>query len=130
MIVAWVCRVVQTYISVRNHFFPVRGCDPQKTGVYQRTFDTIKPSVLNSQRRREAWYLACLGVDPTLQGKGLGTMLLQDFLQRSDQRGVATWLCGLKGLEYYYSRFGFVEVARANIGELKDWEGGSIMFRE
>jgi predicted N-acetyltransferase YhbS len=56
-------------------------------------------------------------------------MLIRDGLAQADRVGAVTWLVGLRGLERYYSRFGFVEVARANVGELKDWEGGSIMFR-
>lgn len=59
----------------------------------------------------------------------MGAMLIRDGLRKADYEGVATWLVGLRGLERYYNRFGFLEVGRANVGELKDWEGGSIMFR-
>lgn len=115
---------------MRDYLFPIRGIDPHRTGIYQRSFNIVKPSVLNTRRRQQAWYLSHLCVDPKLQGKGLGGMLLREGLQQTDHLGVASWLCGLEGLENYYCRYGFVEVARANVGELKDWRGGSIMFRE
>lgn len=85
---------------------------------------------MNSDRRREAWYLSTLCVDPKLQGQGLGGKLLKHGLGAVDRKGAASWLIGLKGLDAFYGRYGFKEVARANVGELSTWDGGLIMFRE
>lgn len=90
---------------------------------------TIEANVINTPRRKSAWYLSTLSVDPELQGKGLGSMVLQHGLARADQHGAATWLVGVKGVDQYYERHGFKEVGRANIGEMAHWQGGSIMFR-
>lgn len=58
-------------------------------------------------------------------------MLLIDGLQRADRSGgAAAWLIGVAGVEAFYQRHGFVEVGRANVGELSGWDGGSVMFRE
>lgn len=40
------------------------------------------------------------------------------------------WLIGLRGTDRFYTRFGFKEVGRANVGELSEWDGGIVMFRE
>ncbi|KAH7149529.1 hypothetical protein B0J13DRAFT_663284 [Dactylonectria estremocensis] len=126
---AWFRPVVSTILSLHSRLFPIRSIDAHRLGIYDRVFTAIEPGILNSPRRRAAWYLSSLGVDPAVQGHGIGAMLVRDGLRKADREGVATWLVGLHGLERYYSRFGFVEVGRANVGELKDWGGGSIMFR-
>ncbi|CAN5905733.1 GNAT family N-acetyltransferase [soil metagenome] len=38
------------------------------------------------------WYLAFLGVEPSEQGKGLGSALLRPVLNRCDAEGVPAWL--------------------------------------
>ncbi|KAH7148769.1 acyl-CoA N-acyltransferase [Dactylonectria macrodidyma] len=126
---AWFRPVASAILTLHSRLFPIPSIDNHRLGVYDRVFAAIGPGILNSPRRRAAWYLSSLGVDPAVQGHGVGAMLVRDGLRKADREGVATWLVGLRGLERYYSRFGFVEVARANVGELKDWEGGSIMFR-
>ncbi|KAM0219601.1 hypothetical protein ACHAPA_003388 [Fusarium lateritium] len=121
--------LLRAVLKLHSFLFPIRGVDNHRLGIYDRVFSTIEPDVLNSPRRRSAWYLSSLGVSPDVQGAGYGSLLLQHGLEAADRAGVPTWLVGLRGLDRFYSRFGFVEVARANIGELKDWDGGVIMFR-
>ncbi|KAH6899999.1 hypothetical protein B0T10DRAFT_469360 [Thelonectria olida] len=120
---------IASLLRLQDYLFPIPFIDPHKLAIYDRTFALIEPQVLNSPRRRSAWYVASLGVDPVVQGRGIGGMLIRDGLAQADRAGAAAWLVGLRGLERYYSRFGFAEVARANVGELKDWKGGSVMFR-
>ncbi|KAF4125783.1 Ribosomal protein S18 acetylase RimI [Geosmithia morbida] len=81
-------------------------------------------------RRRQAFYLNTLAVLPSLQGTGLGSFLLRHGLRAVDDRGAAAWLIALAGVEPFYRRQGFVEVGRANVGEMSGWRGGAIMFRE
>ncbi|KAI5462539.1 hypothetical protein BGZ63DRAFT_403756 [Mariannaea sp. PMI_226] len=126
---SWFRPIVVTILRLHDYFFPIPSIDNHRLGIYDRTFALIEPQVLSSARRRAAWYLATVAVDPGVQGYGIGGLLVRDGLARADAAGAATWLVGLRGLENYYNRFGFLEVARANIGELKDWDGGSIMFR-
>lgn len=96
--------------------------------VFNRVYGEITPPLLNTERRKKAVYLSTLAVEPKLQGLGLGGLLLRDLFTKAD--GAAIWLVGLEGVEPYYEKFGFAEVGRMNVGELADWEGGSIMFRE
>lgn len=126
---AWISPIANLYFSIRDYLFPIPTPHPDRMNIYGRTFATVEPQILTTTTRREAWYLASLGVDTDVQGQGLGSMLLRDGLREADEAGVATWLVGLRGLEKFYDRFGFVEVGRANVGELEDWEGGSVMFR-
>ncbi|KPM46220.1 hypothetical protein AK830_g369 [Neonectria ditissima] len=126
---AWFRPIMSTLLTLHSRLFPIPSIDAHRLGIYDRVFRTLETQVLHSPRRRAAWYLSSLGVDPAVQGRGVGDLLVRDGLRAADRAGVATWLVGLRGLESYYGRFGFVEVARANVGELQDWEGGAIMFR-
>ncbi|KAF5673308.1 puromycin n-acetyltransferase [Fusarium heterosporum] len=126
---SWMAPIARAVLKLHSFLFPLRDVDDHRLGIYDRVFSTIEPDVLNSPRRRSAWYLSSLGVSPCVQGSGYGSLLLQHGLEAADRAGVPTWLVGLRGLDKFYGRFGFVEVARANIGELKDWDGGIIMFR-
>lgn len=127
---AWVAPIVRSFLSLRDWLFPIPNLDPHAADTFTRVFSKIQPDLINSDRRREAWYLSTLCVEPKLQGQGLGSKLLKDGLSAVDRKGVASWLIGLIGLDAFYGRYGFKEVARANVGELSTWDGGLIMFRE
>jgi GNAT superfamily N-acetyltransferase len=126
----WLSRVVLSFLDLRDWLFPVPNIDPHAAETFTRVFADIQPTIMNSDRRRNAWYLSTLCVEPKLQGSGLGSRLLLDGIQRVDRDGAAAWLIGLAGLDGFYGRYGFKEVARANVGELAHWDGGLIMFRE
>jgi ribosomal protein S18 acetylase RimI-like enzyme len=121
--------LISTWFSIRDWLFPVKHMDKYAGGTFVRAFAKVEPALINTPRRERAWYLSTLAVDPTVQGRGLGTMLLRDGLERADQQGAAAWLIALKTVEDYYKRHGFEEVGRANVGELENWSGGAIMFR-
>jgi GNAT superfamily N-acetyltransferase len=54
------------------------------------------------------WYLAVLGVDPRLQGRGLGRALVQPVLDRCDREIVPAYLETQKPENLpFYERFGF-----------------------
>lgn len=58
--------------------------------------------------RQPHWYLAVLGTDPPLQGKGVGARLLQPVLDRCDAQGLGAYLESSKEANLaYYARFGF-----------------------
>lgn len=98
--------------------------------MFARVFAEIEPGILNTPRRREAWYLSTLAVEPSLQGRGLGAILLKDGLAKAKDNGRASWLVSVKGKDSFYARHGFAEVAKANVGELREWDGGLVMFVE
>ena len=105
--------------------------DPHTAGSMNRTVAPIEKELKNTPRRKEAWYLSVVAVDPAYQGQGLGRLLLEEGVKVVDQAGVVTWLVGLKGLEGLYEKFGFKTLARANVGEMAAWEdSGFVMFRE
>jgi hypothetical protein len=65
-------------------------------------------------RRRQAhvpephWYLATLGVDPSHQARGLGTLLLQEGLSRADSQHTRAYLeTETEGNVAFYQDFGF-----------------------
>jgi GNAT superfamily N-acetyltransferase len=75
------------------------------------------------------WYLATLGTEPSLQGRGIGTALMKPVLDRADAVGEPAYLESSKERNVaFYSRFGF-EVTR----ELRAVEGAPriwLMWRE
>ncbi|KAF4969330.1 hypothetical protein FSARC_3404 [Fusarium sarcochroum] len=127
---AWVGSLVNAVISIQNYLFPIQGSNPDNAKAFERALAVTEPQVLNTPQRQEAQYLSLLGVDPVLQGEGLGRMLLEDGLRSADQEGSATWLISLAGLERFYARYGFIETLKVKIDELKDWKGGMVMVRE
>jgi GNAT superfamily N-acetyltransferase len=126
----WLAPIVRACLTIRDYLFPVRSMATPTAGKYARTVSVLEPGILDTDRRRQAWYLSLLSVTPKLQGTGLGSLLIREGLRDVDARGRASWLVGLDGTDRFYERHGFREVARANVGELKDWDGGIVMFRE
>jgi len=63
------------------------------------------------------WYLLIVGVDPSLQGRGLGSALVKEGLTRADE---ANCPCYLETSEErnlaFYERHGFVVVGTAPLG--------------
>jgi GNAT superfamily N-acetyltransferase len=54
------------------------------------------------------WYLATLGTEPSLQGRGVGTALLAPVLERADANGEPAYLESSKERNVpFYARFGF-----------------------
>ncbi len=54
------------------------------------------------------WYLATLGTEPSMQGKGIGSALLGDVLARADEEGVPAYLESSKERNVpFYARSGF-----------------------
>ncbi len=57
----------------------------------------------------ETWYLSILGVNPKLQGRGLGQQLLTPTLELADQQGKACYLETFTPRNMsFYARLGFV----------------------
>lgn len=63
----------------------------------------------------EHWYLALLGVDPELRGKGVGSALLQPILRRADEERLPCYLETLAPDNIpFYRKHGF-DVVRDNV---------------
>lgn len=70
------------------------------------------------------WYLAVIGSDPTVRGRGYGQTLLRSRLDRCDAAYCPAYLESSKPENLpYYERFGFTVT-----GELKLPEGGPTMW--
>jgi GNAT superfamily N-acetyltransferase len=125
----WFATLVRTYISLKTLVLrsPI---DSQGLDMFSDAVESVEPHYLNTPRRKESWYLSMLSVHPVYQGQRLGRALLQEGLARVDKTGSASYLIGLRSVEAFYPKFGFKEVFRANVGQLQDWDGGSVMFRE
>jgi predicted N-acetyltransferase YhbS len=70
------------------------------------------------------WYLAAIGSDPMVRGKGFGQVLMESRLDRVDAEHAPAYLESTKHENIaYYQRFGF-EVT----GEIVLPEGGPTMW--
>lgn len=64
------------------------------------------------------WYLAMLGVEPTSQGQGLGSQLLQKGLERCDREGAVAYLESSNPRNIpLYQRYGFEIVGKIQAGD-------------
>jgi len=70
------------------------------------------------------WYLAVIGSDPTVRGKGFGQVLMESRLRRVDAEHAPAYLESTKQENIgYYQRYGF-EVT----GEIVLPDGGPTMW--
>jgi GNAT superfamily N-acetyltransferase len=72
----------------------------------------IATGLLGIERRHPRqpphWYLAVLGTDPSVQGKGLGSAVLQQVLEQRDRDGIGAYLESSKERNVdFYARHGF-----------------------
>ncbi len=64
------------------------------------------------------WYLLIVGVDPTLQGRGVGTELVKEGLQHADEMGTPSYLeTSEKRNLAFYERLGFRVLESAQLGK-------------
>ncbi|TQV92032.1 acetyltransferase (GNAT) family domain-containing protein [Cordyceps javanica] len=61
--------------------------DLRRAGAFPRAFALVEPRVRCSPRRRAAWYLSVVAVDPALQGRGLGVGMLRAALAHVEAAG-------------------------------------------
>lgn len=141
--VAWIAPVMRAFITLQNKIAPP-NVDFHVALAFDRCFPPVEKAVFAGKTPEEWWYLSTLAVHPSAQGQGLGALLMAEGLTMADEfqekqavvvkaEGKArgkVWLIGLRGTDTFYSRFGFSEVGRANVGELSEWDGGLVMFRE
>jgi len=73
----------------------------RRAGTYLRTILKVHPKELN-------WYLPLLAVDPSVQGQGAGTMLMEEGVIRMEKDGVGGYLETQKEENHaFYNRFGY-----------------------
>lgn len=62
------------------------------------------------------WYLNVLGVEPSRQGMGIGSQLIQPVLQRADESGLACYLETMKARNVaFYRQHGFEVVVEGSL---------------
>jgi GNAT superfamily N-acetyltransferase len=80
---------------------------PASVDRFDAIFDAIDEA-LERASPEPVWYLGVLGVDPTWQGQGLGSRLMQPILDRADSEGLAVTLeTGQPRNLPLYARHGF-----------------------
>ena len=66
----------------------------------------------------EHWYLPLIGVDPLVQGKGVGSALLRHALKQCDALGIPAYLeATTPGSIRLYERHGFKRLAAVQVGD-------------
>ncbi|MDP9325261.1 MAG: GNAT family N-acetyltransferase [Candidatus Dormibacteraeota bacterium] len=97
-------RLAPALLAINGRFFP-------------RLLQTI--TVLESNHPKELhYYLPFVGVDPELQGRGIGSALLRPILDRCDREGVPAYLeASTPGNRALYERHGFVVTEEFVLGK-------------
>ncbi|MGH3732691.1 MAG: GNAT family N-acetyltransferase [Acidimicrobiales bacterium] len=73
-----------------------------------RLASTYLRTILKVHPKEMHWYLPLLAVDPSAQGHGVGTMLMDERVARMDQEHVGGYLETQKEENHaFYNRFGF-----------------------
>lgn len=68
----------------------------------------LENAISEARPREPHWYLAILGTDPSQQGRGIGSALLEPVLRRCDADGVPAYLESSKEQNIaFYQRHGF-----------------------
>lgn len=84
---------------------------PRGMDNYRRIIAFMGPRASGAELKG-AWYLSILGIDPALQGQGLGARLLAPTLASADEAGVACYLETFSARnESFYARAGFRALA-------------------
>jgi GNAT superfamily N-acetyltransferase len=105
---------------------PSFGADEE--ALVQLILESVDPEILEdlsafADRIREFhpvvdhWYLPFTGVDPIVQGKGYGSMLLQHAVATCDRDGLPAYLeASTVRSRMLYERFGFREIGAIQVG--------------
>ncbi|OQN96823.1 hypothetical protein B0A48_17383 [Cryoendolithus antarcticus] len=112
---------------------PNRAADPEKEDVIERSMPHAEH--FWEGNRAESWYLSCLAVDPSTQGKGIGRPLVAWGFEQAAKEGVCVSVISAKGKEPFYMKCGFGPEKTGNACEgagnpLEGIEGGDIFFRD
>ncbi|KAK6437046.1 hypothetical protein LTR95_006758 [Oleoguttula sp. CCFEE 5521] len=112
---------------------PNRAADPENEDIIERSMKYAEH--FWSDKRAESWYLSCLAVDPSTQGKGVGKPLVAWGFEQAAKEGVCVSVISAKGKQPFYVKCGFgpEKVGNACDGEgnpLLGIEGGDIFFHD
>ena len=79
---------------------------------------SVWEQVVSHEPERPHWYLRQVGVDPTLQGSGSGSALMQAGLAEIDRQGELAYLeATSEGSRSFYERHGFTTLAEVQVGD-------------
>lgn len=140
--IQYICKTLLRYCQPYNHTYKigdVKGCAAWippgrfplnlfrllQVGFYQLPFQVglsqlprwLEVFELDEYHVRDLsqphWYLMLLGVAPSYQGQGIGSLLLQPVLKQADERGLACYTeTSTAAAVRFYQRHGF-EIVRA-----------------
>ncbi len=128
----WVARRAERVVGSATWYPP--GALPRPKGRELRIYLACARALLNGTNRRTGlrlldaverahptephWYLAVLGVDPSMQGRGLGRALLEPVLDRCDEVLEPAYLETQKPDNLpFYERFGFTVVGEVRVAD-------------
>lgn len=107
-----------------------RAADETKTTILEETFPLFSHHW--SGARAQNWTLEMLATHPGFRFRGIGRDLVEWGTGRAEKDGICASVISSYEGTGFYEKLGFVEVGRANVGEMitHGIQGGAIMFRE
>ena len=68
--------------------------------------------------KEDHWYLPFIGLDPSKQGQGIGSLILKESLKQADEQGKVAYLESSNPMNMsLYERHGFETIKRIEIGD-------------
>jgi GNAT superfamily N-acetyltransferase len=105
------------------------GTEVNEEGLRQLAIATIAPERLGQMGEifqqmeeyhvdEEVWYLPMIGVDARFQGRGIGALLMNSVLAKTDEMGIPTYLESSNPANIpFYKRLGYEAIGKIKISE-------------
>jgi len=130
-ILAWYCTIK---FKIVDYVWPDRSVNPEAEKQFEAWNQIDDKTHWDPfPERRNRWHLRSIVVSPEWQGKGVGTLLLKELLDRARKEGVIVGLEASPDGEHLYRKVGFELLSRFYCEEgspiVSPNEGGVMMWK-
>jgi ribosomal protein S18 acetylase RimI-like enzyme len=134
---AWLTLLAWYYtikFKIVDHFWPDRSANPEAEKQFDAWCQLDDKMHWNPfPERMNRWHLRSIVVSPEWRGKGVGTLLIKEVLDRARKEGVTVGLEASPDGEYLYRKVGFELLSRFYYEEgspiASPNEGGIMMWK-
>ena len=100
-----------------RHDLPVADISEKDVTLYAGIIDTKLCATVGYEQHEETFLLRSLCVESSLQGRGIGKTLVKHIEEEALKKGIRTLYLLTNSAKEYFTRLGFVQVARNDTPE-------------